>query len=69
MLHSDGTVCNVPRRPLWSSRRPLALVNGGVFGHERETSHTLPGRHADGTARLGALSPHGGHSCEDPKGT
>ena len=33
----------------------------------REISHTLPVRHADGIARLGALSPLGGHSCDDPK--
>ena len=33
----------------------------------REISHTLPVRHADGIACRGALSPLGGHSCDDPK--
>ena len=32
----------------------------------REISHTLRVRHADGIARLGALSPLRGHSCDDP---
>ena len=33
----------------------------------RAISHILPFRHADGVARLGALSPIGGHSCDEPK--
>ena len=46
MPRSEGTVCNVPRRPLRSSRKPRVFVNGGAFGRE----------HADEVARLGALS-------------
>ena len=65
MLRSEGTAYNVPRSPSRSSRRPHAFVNCGVFG--QEISHTLPVRHADGIASLGALSPLGGHSCDDPK--
>ena len=33
----------------------------------RAISHILPVRHADGVARLGALSLIGGHSCDEPK--
>ena len=33
----------------------------------REIPHTLPIRHADEVARLGALSPLGGHSRDDPE--
>ena len=32
-----------------------------------QVSHTLQVRYADGIARLGASSPLGGHSCDDPK--
>ena len=35
----------------------------------REISHTLPVRHADEVARLGAWSPLGGHFRDDPRGT
>ena len=67
MPRSEGTVFKVPRRPSGSSRRPRVFVNGGAFG--REISHTLPSRHADEVARLGALSPLGGHFSRRPRGT
>ena len=33
----------------------------------REIPHTFPVRRADGVVRLGALSPLGGHSCDNPE--
>ena len=66
MLRSQGTAYNVPWRPSKNSRMPRVFVNGVGF-RTREVSRTLPVRYVDEVARLGTLSPLGGHSRDNPE--
>ena len=65
MPRSGGTVCSVPQRLLRSSRRTCFRERWRF--RTREIPHTLPVRHADEVVRLGALSPLGGHSRDNPE--
>ena len=63
MLRSEGTAYTASFKELKEATR---FRERWRF-RAREISHTLRVRHAAGVARLGALSPLGGHSCDDPK--